>query len=70
MVISQNDFETWKADPVTKAFMIALADAVEAVKEDLAASAGLDSADDNFKRGYIRANMDALLFRVEDIDGN
>jgi len=66
MVISQSDFDTWKAEPTTRAFYHALADQIGRVKEFLADSAGLDPNEDNFRRGYIRALQDALLFSVEE----
>ncbi len=70
MALSLSDFELWKTEPVTKAFYLAMAEAIEKVKEDLSLSAGLDSNEDNFKRGYIRAMFDAIEFRVEDEDDN
>lgn len=65
--LSQSDFDNWKADGVTKAFFIALAEQVGRTKEVLAQQAGLDSAQDNFYRGYIGAFQDALQFRVDDL---
>lgn len=66
-VINQSEFETWKADEVTKAFFIAMAENIEQTKEVLAQQAGQDNAQDNFYRGYIRAFQDALLFRIDDL---
>ena len=54
-MISSNDFYTWKSDPVTKQFFDACFNREFEAKEELAASAGLDTAEDNFKRGFIRA---------------
>lgn len=66
MTISQNDFDTWKAEPTTRAFYQALAEQIGRVKELLAQSAGLEPTEDNFRRGYITALQDTLLFSVEE----
>lgn len=66
MTISQSDFDTWKAEPTTRAFYQALAEQIGRVKELLAQSAGLEPTEDNFRRGYITALQDALLFSVEE----
>lgn len=67
MVISQSDFNNWIVDPVTKAYKIAIAENIGRVKEVLATSAGLDSVEDNFRRGYITALQDALEFQIIDL---
>lgn len=67
MVISQSDFSNWLIDPVTKAYKVAVAENIGRVKEVLATSAGLDSVEDNFRRGYITALQDALEFRIDDL---
>ena len=67
MVISQSDFSNWLIDPVTKAYKVAVAENIGRVKEVLATSAGLDSVEDNFRRGYITALQDALEFRIYDL---
>lgn len=64
---SQSDFDSWKQDSVTKAFFLAIVDQIEQSKEYLSTQAGLNSAEDNFHRGYIRAFQDALLFRIDDL---
>ena len=69
-MISQSDFTNWEADGVTKAFKTSIAEAVQMVKEDLAMQAGLNPPEDNFKRGYIRALLDTLAFRLEIEDDN
>lgn len=66
-MISQSDFTTWLADGVTKAFRESVASHIERVKEDLAFQAGLNSTEDNFKRGYIRALFDVLAFHVDEV---
>lgn len=74
MVINRSDFSNWLSDPVTKAYKVALAESIGEVKEILASSAGLDSNEDNFRRGYIVALNDALQFSISDLrddsDGN
>ena len=54
-MISSSDFYNWKQDPVTKQFFDACFNREFEAKEKLAATAGLDSAEDNFTRGFIRA---------------
>ena len=66
-VISKSDFDNWVVDPVTKAYKIALAEAIGQVKETLASSAGLDANEDNFRRGYITGISDALNFTISDL---
>lgn len=67
-MISTSDFENWKADHVTKAFMDAAEDRVEEAKELLATSAGMDSLNDNYLRGFIQAYREIQDFRVENLD--
>lgn len=69
-VISQTDFENWKADAVTKAFFIAAQDRVEQAKEVLSVQAGMDTVQDNLLRGIILAYREMQDFRVEDEDDN
>ena len=66
-VLSRSDFDNWQADPVTKVFKLAIAEAIQQAKETLAQSAGLVSTEDNFLRGYIRAMFDTLEFRIDDL---
>lgn len=66
-VISPSDFITWKEDPVTKAFHYAMIDRITEAKEVLANTAGLNSTDDNYLRGFIQAYQEALEFRVDDV---
>jgi len=69
MAISLSDFDVWKQDSVTKAFFLAMVEQIEQSKEYLATQAGLNQLEDNFHRGYIRAFQDALLFRIDDLEG-
>lgn len=68
MVISRSDFDVWMSDPVTKAFKTAMAESISQVKETLAFSAGINSTEDSFHRGYIAAMRDSLDFRVDDLE--
>jgi len=67
-VISQNDFENWKADPVTKAFLLAAQERVEGAKEVLSVQAGLDVNQDNYIRGLIQAYREMQDFRIDDLE--
>ena len=64
---SQNDFINWRSDHVTKAFYLAMVERISEAKDILANQAGLNSADDNYYRGFIRAYQEALEFRIDDI---
>ena len=68
--ITSGDFENWKQDLVTQAFMYAVTERIEDAKEVLATQAGLDLNEDNFLRGFIRAYRECLLFRVDDLQEN
>jgi len=67
-VISKSEWTDWKADTVTRAFYAAAEERVEDAKEILAASAGQDSDQDNFMRGFISAYREMTDFRIEDLD--
>ena len=69
-LISQSDFEHWKADPVTKAFFYACHERIEDAKNVLANQAGINSIEDNVLRGFIRAYQEMQEFRVEDTDND
>jgi hypothetical protein len=68
-MISKLDFQQWKTDPITEAFMEACQDRIEDTKEILVISAGLDAVNDNFYRGFVRAYQEMLEFRVDEEDG-
>lgn len=61
-----NDWKDWKENPVTKAFYAACQIRIEEAKDILGESAGLDSINDNFYRGFIRAYNEAIDFRFEE----
>lgn len=64
-MISLSDYENWKADPVTKSFFEACQTRIEDAKELLVYSAGQDSSQDNFNRGFITAYEEIKEFRVD-----
>lgn len=64
---SQSDFDSWKQDNVTRAFLSAIAEQVEATVELLSVKAGLDTNEDNFHRGYIQGLRDILATRLDDL---
>lgn len=72
--VTASEFISWKQDPVTKAFFMAIIDRIEEAKETLSIKAGFDTAEDNYFRGFIRAYREALDFRIDDlqeaVDGN
>ena len=65
--LSRSDFDNWSQDPVTRAFKLAIGEQIQQSKEILSNTAGLNSGEDNFLRGYIRALFDVLEFRVDDL---
>lgn len=66
-MISKSEFQDWKTQEVTRAFMAAAEIRVEDAKEMLAGSAGQDSNNDNFFRGFITAYRELQNFKVEDL---
>ena len=66
--LSKSEFDTWKADSVTKAFFLACEQRVEDAKEILANQAGINAVEDNLLRGFIRAYREMQDFRVEDAE--
>ena len=68
-VISASDFIDWKSNPVTKAFFEACNIRVEDAKDELATSAGMNSAQDNLLRGLILAYREMQDFHIEDLEG-
>jgi len=61
-----SDFKNWTLDPVTKAFYEACRIRIQDAKDNLAVGAGLDSAQDNFNRGFIYAYEEMQQFRMEE----
>jgi len=65
-IITKSDFDNWKADPVTKAFMFAINERIEESKDVLSVQAGINPNEDNYLRGFIQAYREIQDFRVED----
>ena len=66
--MTYSDFINWKQEPVTIAFFEAIRTRIDDCMDILATSAGLDSASDNFNRGFIAAHSESLEFRMEDVE--
>lgn len=69
-MISRKDFDNWRLDPVTIAFMEACQYRIEDSKEMLVSSAGLDPNYDNFLRGFITAYNEIKEFKVDELEDN
>ena len=67
-VISKSDFDNWLSDPVTKAYYAAVQERIADATSFLVVQAGIDSKEDNFYRGFIRAYQEALQFRIDDLE--
>jgi len=65
-MINQQDFNDWKAQPVTRAFFLAAQERIEECKDVLSYSAGTDQAQDRLLVGLITAYREMMEFRVED----
>ena len=65
--VTKSEWQAWKADPITRAFYQASYERIAEVKDILANYAGIDSVNDNFNRGFIRAYVEMLDFRVDDL---
>lgn len=66
--VSRSDFDNWKSDPVTKLFFQAAFERIEDAKNVLAVQAGLNSQEDNYLRGLIRAYQELAEFRIDDLE--
>ena len=65
-LVTESDFQNWKADQVTKAFMESVNIRIEEAKDTLAEQAGLDSATDNYLRGFIRGQREILEVTIDN----
>lgn len=65
--MTKEDWNDWKRHPVTEAFYDACLERIAEGKDILSTSAGVDSSQDNFMRGFIAAYREMLEFHVEDI---
>lgn len=64
--MNYNDWKAWRDEPVTKVFFEACEERVEDAKELLAQSAGVNSDQDNFYRGFIHAYREMQDFRIDE----
>jgi hypothetical protein len=64
--MNYSDWKTWRDEPITHMFFEACEERVEDAKEVLANTAGLDSTQDSFYRGFIRAYMEMQDFRIDE----
>ena len=67
--MTSSDFRNWQLDHVTHAFYDACNMRIADAKDLLATSAGLDSVQDNFTRGFIAAYLEMQDFHVDDLEG-
>lgn len=67
-MITREEWTDWKTHQVTRAFMSAAEERVEDAKEIMAGSAGLDSNNDNFFRGFCAAYREMQNFNIGDIE--
>lgn len=67
-LISKEEWQDWKTNTVTRAFYSACQERVEDSKDILASSAGLDSDNDNFMRGFINAYQEMQDFKVDGLE--
>ena len=68
--ITVGDFQSWKENPVTKAFMWAAQERIEDGMNVLSTTAGMDLIQDNYMRGFIAAYSELEQFRIDDIEGD
>lgn len=66
-MISVGEFQDWKMHVVTKAFMQAAQERIYDAVMQLSTSAGIDSAQDNFMRGFVAAYRELENFRIDDL---
>jgi hypothetical protein len=67
-VITKEDWNAWRLNPVTKLFYEACQIRIEDAKDILAVSAGIDPVEDNKLRGFILAYTEMQDFRVDDLE--
>ena len=69
-LIKAQEFYDWKKSPVTLAFMYAAKERIQDATNVLATTAGLNSIEDNYMRGFIQAYREMEEFRIDDLDGS
>jgi hypothetical protein len=65
-MISKDSYFGWQQHEVTQAYFDAINTRIADATEILVTSAGLDSDQDNFYRGFIRAYNEMLNFEVDE----
>lgn len=65
--ITKSEWQDWKQNNVTRAFLAAVDMRVEDAKDILSVSAGQEPDQDNYFRGFIAAYREMLEFRVDDL---
>ena len=66
-MISIGDFQSWRQNEVTKAFMQAASERIFDAVMNLSVTAGMDVNQDNFMRGFIAAYRELENFRIDDL---
>lgn len=66
-IITKSEWQDWKQNNVTRAFLAAVDMRVEDAKDILSVSAGQEPDQDNYFRGFIAAYREMLEFRVDDL---
>lgn len=66
-MISVGDFQSWRQNEVTKAFMQAASERIFDAVMNLSVTAGMDVNQDNFMRGFIAAYRELENFRIDDL---
>ena len=67
-MITKQDWDSWKADPVTRAFFDACLERGEGFKDILSVSAGENPVYDSKLVGFILAYQEITEFKVEDVN--
>jgi hypothetical protein len=62
--MTQSEFQQWQHHFITQEFFLQVKGQVEAMKDELGSSAGIDPTLDNYRRGYIAAMNNILHFYV------
>jgi hypothetical protein len=68
--ISLAEFQDWRKNAVTKAFLFAAQERIHDAMHVLSTTAGMNSVEDNYMRGFIQAYRELEDFRIDDLDGS
>ena len=66
-MLTATDFYNWKQDPMTKAFFEACEKRVQDAVYNLVSSAGMDSNNDNYTRGFIAAYNEITQVKFDEV---